>query len=255
MSTVTENKMNVLGRFIIGTLFLTVKIGITQEIVITELYRDPPGAESALCGGASHEFVEFLNIGIDTFWIDNLFLSDGMESDSIIPLKKAPSFHQNCIINRKYLCPGQFALILDPDYSELSIVNDCAFAISDSTILVQTGDKELGNGLSSDDGVVLYKGTKKEIIEIIAAAADSSALIQSPAADKISLSSVTNREGFSIELQGIISGKNFSISSAGTTPGWSEYFKGGHTVEYRLGEVNEISTSVSCTLYCLSTIN
>ena len=114
---------NFLNSFILKflcTITIVCQCAYTQ-ILITELYRDPPGSESSLCGGASHEFIEILNIGTDTFKINNLFITDGMESDSVIPLREKLSMHPKCIYNRRFICPGQFALILDPDYSEALI--------------------------------------------------------------------------------------------------------------------------------------
>ena len=59
--------------------FLILLTGILTNyaetsIAITEVLKDPEGLESAIPGGASHEFIEFLNLGGET-----VFNLEGME--------------------------------------------------------------------------------------------------------------------------------------------------------------------------------
>ena len=128
-----------------------------RNLIITELYRNPDGIESALCGGKSHEFIEIINPGPDTFFVDNFFLSDGNEADSILPFGMIISGHDSCVTNQSFLAPGQIGLILDSDYKVAVEKQGCVLPISKGTVLFTCADAELGNGLSDDDGILYIK--------------------------------------------------------------------------------------------------
>ncbi|MGD9202068.1 MAG: hypothetical protein PVI26_10920, partial [Chitinispirillia bacterium] len=114
-------------------------------ISITEILKNPVGKENEIPGGESHEFIELFNIGSDTLFIENLFITDGIEVDSIIPWYRKIEHHRNCCFNRNYLLPEQFAVILDRDY-EKAQKNSC-FRIQDSTVILTVNASNITGGL------------------------------------------------------------------------------------------------------------
>jgi hypothetical protein len=224
------------------------------QILITEIYRDPKGPESDLCAGASHEFVEITNLGSDTFTIDSLFISDGTESDQVINIGPLQVYaHQDCIYSSRFLPPGKTALIMDRDYEKAVAAYSCRLPVKSGTTLFTTPDTEIGNGLASDDGIFLYKGTRDSIVKIICIAADSLTKPASPVIGKITLTAGTPvPEGFSIVPVSFLFGKvEYGKCSDLLTPGEFEMLDSGWIVEYRCGEVN--ASFFPCTLalrYC-----
>jgi len=239
--------------YVLLLLFLSIRITFC-EILITEINRDPKGPESDLCAGASHEFVEITNLGPDTFTIDSLFISDGTESDqviNIVPL--GASAHPDCIYNSKYLPPGKTALIMDRDYEKAVAAYSCRLSVKSGTVLFTTSDVEIGNGLASDDGVFLYKGTKDSVVKIICIASDSVVKPANPVFGKITLTNGTSvPEGFSIVPVSLLFGNvEYGKCKDSLTPGRFEMLDSGWIVEYRCGEVN--ASFFPCTLalrYC-----
>ncbi len=223
-----------------------------QTLIITELYRNPNGLESVLCGGKSHEFVEVLNPGPDTFFINNFFLSDGTETDSILPFGMVISSHDSCIADQPFLAPGQIALILDSDYKVAVEKQGCALQISKGTILFTCDDAELGNGLSDDDGILLYKGSRNRIDSIVCLASDGPLESESPVSGKIVFSDPRNVEGYSVVATRILSDKkNFDNCPTNTSPGWLERVQSGWIVESIFGPYVPHQENVSCTLLCV----
>jgi hypothetical protein len=223
----------------------------SHNLYITELYRNPPGLESAICGGASHEFIEIANLGNDTFRIDGLFNSDGNEEDSILPFSVKIPGHENCITNQKFLAPGQIGLILDPDYLVAVSKNGCHLPIKEQAVLFKCSDSELGNGLADDDGVVLYYGTKTVVKEVVSLVSDSLFSSETPASDKIILSFPKCSEGGSIIPYHVLWGVDGYEVSTVATPGWFEGVKNGWLVEWKIDEFKSgDSKALNCSLSC-----
>jgi hypothetical protein len=238
---------------LIVTAFL-FPVNAFAQVVITEILRNPAGAESASPGGLSHEFVEITNFGIDTFPIDSLFLTDGMESDAIIAWPDSLPAHRDCVTGVTTLAPGQTALILDPDYSAAITANPGSrMPIRPATLLLRTEDDDLGNGLANDDGILLYKGTKTAITRVIAYAGDSAAVPLSPVSGKLPLYGPSGAlEGFSIVPKTFLTGKTMYETCADSlTPGYYELLRNGLFAEYRLGDLDTATTVFSCTLACI----
>jgi hypothetical protein len=242
-------------RFCIPLLatFVFARIAASQ-IFITEIQRDPQGGESASPGGASHEFIEIVNFGIDTFRIDSLFLSDGVESDAVIPWPDSLPQHRDCILKTSTLAPGGTAIILDPDYpAAISAVPASRLPIRASTLLLRTEDAEVGNGLASDDGIFIYKGTKATIAGIIAYAGDSAFAGSTPVAGKIVLNvPSTVKEGFSVVPRSFLFGKAvYETCVDSLTPGYFELLHGTLFAEYRFGVLDSVGKTFPCTLACI----
>lgn len=235
--------------FFLNLLTLSCVLPTFSEIVITELQRDPAGSESSLCGGLSHEFVEITNFGPETLFISNLFITDGNESDSIIPCNAANSAHQHCIYGKRLLTPGQTALILDPDYHIAADSLSCTMKIADGTVLWQCGDNEIGNGLASNDGIIIYKGTRTRIDTVIAGAFDGEETLPKPNSGKLVCTVDHTIEGVSVSPLSclrypIVYQNNISILS----PGTFENLYNGWVLDYFFDTKRQAPGSVICTL-------
>lgn len=227
-------------------------IVFSQNLLITELYRNPYGSESALCGGMSHEFIELTNFGTDTFFLSNIFLSDGNETDSVLPFGVAINGHDSCIIDQAYIAPGQTGLILDSDYKLAVEKQGCPLPIKNRTILLRCADTELGNGLSDDDGILLYRGSRNRIETIICLLSDSPLESESPTSGKITFSEPRNMEGYSVVATRLLTeNKRFDNCVNGVSPGWLENVQRGWIVEYTFGNYVSSQAKVQCTLSCI----
>jgi hypothetical protein len=224
-------------------------IPVFSEIIITEIFRDPTGSESLLCGGASHEFVEITNFGPETLFISNLFITDGSESDSIVTCSRVISGHERCLYGKKILVPGQTALILDPDYRSAVDSLHCTMHIEDSTVLWENGDKEIGNGLVSTDGLIIYRGTKSQIDTVLAIASDGEETLSKPNTGKLTCTVDEAAEGVSIvptnSLQRPLA---YSNNSSGLSPGKYEHHIDEWILEYKFINGGELQKTVSCSL-------
>jgi hypothetical protein len=224
------------------------------QVLITEIQRNPAGAESASPGGLSHEFVEITNFGADTFSIDSLFLTDGVESDAIIAWPDSLPPHPDCITGVRVLVPGQTACILDPDYSSAVAAHpESRLPIRSATLLLRTEDAELGNGLANDDGILIYKGTKTSVVRVIGYAGDSALSPSAPASEKIFLTRPSGTpEGYSVVPTAFLMGNTvFGVCADSLTPGYFELLKNGLFAEYRLGDPDTASREFPCTLSCI----
>jgi len=224
----------------------------SRNLIVTELYRNPNGLESELCGGKSHEFVEIFNPGPDTFIVDNFFLSDGSETDSILPFGTIISGHDSCVADQSFLAPGQIGLILDSDYKVAVEKQGCVLPIGKGVILFTCADAELGNGLSDDDGILLYKGTRNRIDSIVCLLSDKQLESESPVSEKIVFSDPENIEGHSIVATRFLSDKkSFSHCPTDVSPGLLESMQKGWVVEFIFGSYVPFQETVSCTLLCI----
>jgi hypothetical protein len=162
-------------------VLLTFLIPRAEEfVVISELLKNPTGGSEDIPGDKSHEFIELANLGTEPFSIDSLFLFNKPGGvDSIIVwdtlLLGSLSCHANCIFNSRLLLPGKIAVIVDPDYKTAVSMNAAdRLPIDSGTTLWTIDDNAFGyNGLSENDGVVIFKGTKTTLIRLIAFAGDS----------------------------------------------------------------------------------
>jgi hypothetical protein len=234
---------------------LMLALSACPQVIISELQRDPAGSETASPGGASHEFIEITNFGIDTVTLDSLCLSDGAESDTVVPWPAALTIHPDCIFGSTVLPPGRSALILDRDYvSAVDSVPSSRLPIRAGTVLMTIGDAELGNGLANDDGVVIYKGTRSLIRRVVCLAADSGVYGSDPRAGKILLTEPRSApEGFSIVPVSFLfdSLVRYGICADLLTPGSFELLRNSWFSEVRFGPLDTVRRTFACTLACL----
>jgi hypothetical protein len=217
---------------------------------ITELLKDPPGRESAAPGGASHEFVEFANLGTDTLFLDSLVLSDGKEADSVVVWTDTLPGHESCVYGASALAPGSIALILDPDYAgAVADFPASAYAIATNTVLLTVGDKELGDGLAQDDGVFLYKGTRAEVARLLASAVDSGETVPTQGTKLYQTTPSKVPEGTSVvPLSVLFDSPRYGLCPGETSPGTFEGLSDGWLSEWRLGRTLGADSAVHCTV-------
>ncbi len=234
-------------------IFSILNIPSHAQLIISEIYRDPPLNESSLGGGLSHEFVEITNLGPQAFLIDSVFITNGLEADSIIPIYDTLPGHEQCVYKSRIIAPGAAALILDPDYRR-AITEDPLrrFPIAFSTILLQCGDDEFGSGgLASDHGVALYRGTKTRIDTVLCSAVDTETVIQKPTGDRLTLSNQVNREGKSlVPVKILFNRSEFDYSDI--SPGWYEPLREGWLMEYVFLSSQPQSGGIECVIKILS---
>lgn len=237
---------------------------VFPQIVITEIQRDPAGSETASPGGASHEFVEITNFGVDTANLDSLCITDGVEADTVIPWPAPLTIHSDCSTGSNLLPPGACAVILDRDYpAAAASVPSSRLPIRAGTILLTVADAELGNGLAGDDGIMLYKGTRTLISRILWCAADTPIASVTPVGGKIVLSEPRSvpeggvpeggvPEGFSVvPVSFLFDHIRYGICSDSLTPGFFELLKNNWFAEWKFGPLDTAQRVFPCSLACL----
>lgn len=241
--------------FIIGVMLSPT---LQAQIIITELLRNPRGAESSLTGGQSYEFIEITNIGIDTVSLTNLLLTTGSSVDTIIAIDAPIIGHETCTYAHRYLAPGTIALILDADYrATVAGTQNRRFAISPNTVMLQGGDAAFGqSGLTSTDGITLFRGTKKRIDTILCWAADAPPDLSSPTTERLTLATPRDIEGFSLIAQMVLSQHiRFDYCPDSISPGRFEPLHQGWILEWRLtaDTHNTAQLTLTCNLFSMTT--
>lgn len=230
---------------------LPMSLHATDKIIITEILKDPAGKETEIPGGKSHEFIEILNLGADTFVIKDLFLSDGSSVDSVIPWQNALSWHSNCCFNRDYITPGQFALILDRDYAQTP--SGSYFTIADSAVILTVDLSSLVGGLTTTKGVFLYKGTEDAISDSLAAVLDPG--YTASLGSKVYHTQPANiSEGFScVPANLLFTPSIFIASPESLSLGRYEFMHDDWICEYKLNNPGSSSPTVLCSVAVLMT--
>ena len=230
-------------------LYCLIPAAAAERIAITEVLKDPIGLESACPGGKSHEFIEIVNLGSDTFEINSLFLSDGSAVDSVIPWQNPLSWHTNCCFNRTIILPGQFALILDRDYVESP--SGSYFTIADSTLILTVDASSIAGGLTITKGLFLYRGEIDSIIDSLAAFLDSGYCVTLEG--RVYHTQPGNiAEGFSnVPVNLLFPSCTFTASPETLSMGSYEFMQDGWVCEYKLYNPGSASPTVVCSLAVL----
>lgn len=223
---------------------------VSAALIITELHANPLGGESDAPGGRSHEYVEIVNTGPDSLWLDNLLLTDGRESDRLVAFAAPLPQHPTCPVAPLVLAPGGCALILDATYP--SVAHLRSHAIQSPTLLLTTDDVELGDGLASDDGVLLFRGDVNRCDSALAWVANDVPLPFEPG-QKILLDSCSEPpDGFSLSCTAVLFGQRLSVATP--DPGRWAGLNRGWIVEYRCQELMQPDSTLLCTLALLPTL-
>lgn len=222
------------------------------QLIVSEIYRNPPGTEGSPGGGASHEFVELTNLGPDTLLVDSLFITNGLEADSLVAINNTIRGHENCTYAAEELPPGATALCIDPDYTDVVSTDvSLRFPVADGTILLTCGDSEFGSsGLAASHGIAVYRGTKSRIDTLLCMAADPGLEPDGPAGGRITLSEPPDREGYSLVASKVLSAApELVLCPTNVSPGIFEPLKSGWLCETDLFAFDAVSDMVSCSLW------
>ncbi|MBN1983451.1 MAG: lamin tail domain-containing protein [Chitinivibrionales bacterium] len=213
-------------------------------VLISEVMKDPIGGESSIPGGASHEFIEIINIGCDTFFFSSIFLSDGYTSDSLFAWTKPLPNHSQCCFNRPFLLPGQVGCIMDRDYSQSPI--DRFYAFCDSTVILTTSSASLAGGLTETKGIFLYRGTKNLIVDSIASVLDPGQSL-SLTEKMVHTNPPLIREGFSIVPQSVFFALHqFTSCPDSLSPGRCEKVTNSWFIEFKVMGMPSDTTALLC---------
>ncbi|MFT7580531.1 MAG: hypothetical protein ACI9MR_002202, partial [Myxococcota bacterium] len=113
----------------------------TTSIVISEVMANPLVERTG-------EYIELFNAGPVGVDLGAWQISDGDSFDSLQPWTGA-----NTILG-----PGEFAVILDPDYA-----ND--YVVGAGTLRLKTATATIGNGLTPDDAITLYEADGVTVVD------------------------------------------------------------------------------------------
>ncbi len=139
-------------------IFLVGSIFASPQVIVNEVLSNAPGRESGSGSpGDRMEFIELYNrsevISVD---IGGWSISDGDAVDYIESWEGngADSLGGSLVVNgTTRMGPGDYVLILDPEYFDGG--EGGWFDIAENTLVVTIGNTTLGNGLSTNDPVIL----------------------------------------------------------------------------------------------------
>ena len=151
------SKLSVLTILSIGYLFGSTPAA--SQVTVNEVLSNAPGRESGSGSpGDRMEFIELHNPSeLETVDLDGWSISDGDANDFIREWDRSPgdSIGSATVVSgTTLLTPGQFALVLDPEYFQGG--EGGWYAIEESTLVVTVENTTLGDGLSTNDRVILY---------------------------------------------------------------------------------------------------
>ncbi|MFO8061505.1 MAG: hypothetical protein R6U31_01100 [bacterium] len=136
-------------------LFLLPVI-LSGNPVVNEVMANVRGTDSGIgTPGDRNEYVEIYNCGPDTVFIGDLMITDYDAVDNIV-MWPDTGVYPGGIVNREYLPPGYYGLILDPEYT---MTGDSAYYmpynIPGSAYVFTVGNTTIGDGLSANDCIML----------------------------------------------------------------------------------------------------
>jgi hypothetical protein len=128
-----------------------------DEVVINEVMANVKGSESGVgAPGDRNEFVELLNISPDTVDVDRWSLDDGDVIDVLQEWTDPFIQDPDVVINTTKIPPGFYAVILDPEYTEIGDTMEVQpYDFHPNTIILTVGNTTLGDGLNPKDPLSL----------------------------------------------------------------------------------------------------
>jgi len=120
-----------------------------STVCINEVMSNPLGSSGAGSPEDRNEFIEVFNTGPDTVNLNGWEITD-FDFDAV---DKIVPFYALSGDSSAIVLPGEFALILDPEYLD-SGENYMSYGIP-SCVLLTVGDSAIGNGLATTDPIAL----------------------------------------------------------------------------------------------------
>jgi len=231
----------------LAIIFFTLNIN-ALGVVITEIHRDPTGNKNAIPGGLSHQFVELTNFGSDTFYMRDIFLSNGKVADSIRLFDNPIPLHPDCYFTKAYIPPGASAIVLPQNYlTALQNYPSTVLPIEPGTIIFTVNHRNMGGVLANDDGIALYKGARNRVDSLIDIAADPETHLSSPTAGKIVLSQRQPKGSSVIPISLILGERGYIVSPAAPmSPGTFDPLTHGLFIEHSVSMISQ--TTVRCSV-------
>lgn len=192
---------------------LGIREGLSQ-VVINEVMANVKGKDSGIgTPGDRNEFVELLNVTVDTVDVDGWFLDDGDARDVLEAWTDSLIGDPDVMINTTRIPPGAYAVILDPEYTDIGdSTENQPYDFPPNTIILTVGNTTLGNGLSTTDPLFLFD-LNTLLMDTYGTPSDTTDSIPFDPGDGISM------ERIDPELPDSVSNWRPSVDSTGSTPG------------------------------------
>lgn len=141
--------------FVLGLLL--APSGTVAKMVISEVMANPMGPESGSGSpGDRNEYVELYNADSTTVDVEAWVLWDGDALDLIRAWSDTNLADPDVVINTTNIQPGCFAVILDPEYTDLGDSTwPQPYDFPPGTVILTVQNTTIGNGLSSLDPLSL----------------------------------------------------------------------------------------------------
>jgi len=118
-----------------------------SAVCINEIMTNPLGSSGVGSPEDRNEFVEIFNIGPDAVDLNGWQITDFDAVDEIVP------FYSLSADSNSVLMPGEFALVMDPEYVDTG-ENYMPYGVP-SCLLLTVGNTTIGNGLANTDPIAL----------------------------------------------------------------------------------------------------
>jgi len=148
----------------ISMIFSIIVISVSLypgELVINEVMSNVKGLDSGPGSpGDRNEFIEIYNTSDDTIDLSLYRVSDMDAVDEIIPWTDTLLLDLDAICGTTLLPPGDYSVILDPEYTEIGDGNYLQpYDFPPKTLVVTVGNTTIGDGLSTNDPIILLNAS------------------------------------------------------------------------------------------------
>lgn len=163
-----------------------------QNLIINEVMSNPLGNESGIGSpGDRNEYLEIYNSSTQSVNLGDYLLSDGDAVDRFKIWEDSNLIAQNVVVGTLIIPPGGYAVVLDPEYTEIGNgVNYQPYYFGDSSIVVTVTNTTLGNGLTGSDPVILIDSISLDTISTYGSPQDTTDSIPFDPGDGISVERV-----------------------------------------------------------------
>ncbi|MEO0073549.1 MAG: lamin tail domain-containing protein [candidate division WOR-3 bacterium] len=130
-----------------------------SPVVITEVMANPRGGTGAHGPEDRNEFVEICNISGRAVDLLDWTLDDGDSRDRLVPWADSSilAAGESLVIGTTWLLPGQYAVILDSEYTDTSPVGGYVqpYSFGSGCLILTVGNTTIGNGLAGNDPLII----------------------------------------------------------------------------------------------------
>ncbi|TES90983.1 MAG: lamin tail domain-containing protein [Candidatus Cloacimonadota bacterium] len=134
-------------------------------LVINEVMSNVRGSDSGLgTPGDRNEFIEIFNASDDTIDLSLYRVSDMDAVDDIIAWTDTLLLDPDAVYGATHLPPGEYSVILDPEYIEIGDGNYLQpYDFPPKTLIVTVGNTTIGDGLSTKDPIILLDASEDTV--------------------------------------------------------------------------------------------